>query len=87
LSRGLREVLVLALIAANQEGITRPDTRLIFFFYTAPPAICWLADHGAVVCLLDQRLTQDGVCVAMPIAHQFLTVNQEMLEAEPMEVI
>ena len=65
----LREVVVLALIAANQEGITRPDTRCVFLFHTAPPAIRWFADHGAVVCLLNQCLTQDGVCVAKPIAH------------------
>ena len=83
----LREVVVLALIAAHQEGIARPDTGCVFFFHATPPAIRWFADHGTMVCFLDQRLAQDGVSVAKPIAHQFLTKNREMLEAEPMRVI
>lgn len=83
----LGEVVVLALIAAHQEGIARPDTRCVFLFHAAPPAIRWFADHGAVVCFLDQRLAQDSVIVAKPIAHQFLAVNREMLEAEPMRVM
>ena len=40
-----------------------------------------------MVCFMDQRLAQDGVSVAKPIAHQFLTKNREMLKAEPMRVI
>ena len=83
----LREVVVLALIAAHQEGIARPDTGCVFLFHAAPPAIRWFADHDAVGCLLDQRLTQDGVIVTKPIAHQFLANNCEMLEAEPMRVM
>ena len=40
-----------------------------------------------MVCFLDQRLAQDGVSVAKPIAHQFLTKNREMLKAEPMRAM